>query len=395
MLLRLSPTRQHFFNHLRRPSGVLRLFAIVAVIYLFAIYVRHGKFYTSRPHAVLSSSQTPLNPTTSNLNNGFLPLPEATTLCAQHKWTPYPHRSSPRNIYDLIMLSTELDMLEIRLHTMASSVDYFVILESPLTFTGLPKPLILQEHANRERFKQWEHQIIYKVVEDMPGHDATNRTWDREDWQRDAMLLQGVLGQAEKGGERDVKEGDILIVADVDEIVRPEALQILRECEIPRRVTLRSAFYYYSFEFLHRGPEWAHPQATTYTGSSTILPSNLRNGDGGSALWRWWEKAELWGAGWHCSSCFATVDELLRKMESFSHVQMNQEYYRDRGRIVEKVSKGEDLWDRKGEVYDKIVNNEDVPVVLRGEEGKRRFGYMLERQGANGGFTDVQSGEGG
>jgi len=189
-----------------------------------------------------------------------------------------------------------------------------------------------------------------------------------------------------------VKEGDVLIVADVDEIVRPEALQVLRHCDIPRRVTLRSQFYYYGFQFLHQGEQWAHPQATVYTGKSTILPTDLRNGEGGSRLRAWWEKTEIWNAGWHCSSCFGTVEDMLNKMQSFSHVSMNQEGFRDRERIVDRVRSGRDLWDRPGEMFLRIQNNEDIPELLKGEDGRKRFGYLLDREGPNGGFTDYHDG---
>jgi beta-1,4-mannosyl-glycoprotein beta-1,4-N-acetylglucosaminyltransferase len=60
----------------------------------------------------------------------------------------------------------ELDWLEIRLHTLAPFVDYFVILESPITFTGHPKHLIFQK--NRDRFQAWEDKITHKVLENPP-----------------------------------------------------------------------------------------------------------------------------------------------------------------------------------------------------------------------------------
>jgi beta-1,4-mannosyl-glycoprotein beta-1,4-N-acetylglucosaminyltransferase len=66
------------------------------------------------------------------------------TICHAHDFAARDDSEYPRKVYDLVLLSTELDWLEIRLHTVADYVDYFVIVESPTTFTGKPKPLYSQ-----------------------------------------------------------------------------------------------------------------------------------------------------------------------------------------------------------------------------------------------------------
>jgi beta-1,4-mannosyl-glycoprotein beta-1,4-N-acetylglucosaminyltransferase len=187
-------------------------------------------------------------------------------------------------------------------------------------------------------------------------------------------------------GEQAPVFGDVILVADVDEITRPETLLVLRTCEFPRRLTLRSRFFYYSFQYLHRGSEWAHPQATFYQGSRTILPANLRTGDGGFKLFYELEKGDLWNAGWHCSSCFSTIDEFLNKMSSFSHQWMNNDKYRNKDHIAEAVRNGKDLWDRPVDQFDRLANNNDVPGYLLAQPG--RFPYLLSRDGPNAGFTD-------
>jgi hypothetical protein len=64
----------------------------------------------------------------------------------------------PAKPYHLILLSTELDHLGIRLNTLAPHIDYLVILESPTTFTGRLKPLPLQANYNSSRFAPFHHQ---------------------------------------------------------------------------------------------------------------------------------------------------------------------------------------------------------------------------------------------
>jgi beta-1,4-mannosyl-glycoprotein beta-1,4-N-acetylglucosaminyltransferase len=312
----------------------------------------------------------------------LLPLLEAEQLCRAHRWGVFHGQDGKRRrkVYDLFMVNNEMDWLEIRLNTMAAHVDYFVVLESAVTFTGLEKNLTLKE--NWDRFAGFHEQIIYRVVQNPPLNAA--RTWDLEDHQRNAMFDQVIPGLE---GEQEARIGDVIIVSDVDEIIRPATLQILRNCDFHQRLTLRSRFYYYGFQFLHKGPEWEHPQATTFQGrSNTIRPANLRNGEGGNRLVAWWNKADLWNAGWHCSSCFATIEDMLTKMKSFSHVSLNQEHFRNRTRIVDRVRKGLDLWDREGELYEKIEGNDDIPEFLKGE--RERFKYLLDRQSPNAGFMD-------
>ena len=67
-------------------------------------------------------------------------------------------------IFDTFTFYNELDLLELRLNILGDVVDYFVINEATITFTGKTKPLYYFE--NKERFKKWEDKIIYHVTHD-------------------------------------------------------------------------------------------------------------------------------------------------------------------------------------------------------------------------------------
>ncbi|KAH0373809.1 hypothetical protein KCU65_g113, partial [Aureobasidium melanogenum] len=316
---------------------------------------------------------------------------EAAPICHANGFISLPALSNKRKIYDLVLMSTELDWLEIRLHTLSNHVDYFVIIESPTTFTGKPKPLYLQENWNL--FSQFHHKIIYRVVEDKA---QSQWIWDHEDYLRNA-LFTAVFPELE-GTEQEAKDGDVLIVSDMDEIVRPGVMLLLRYCDIPARLMLRTQFYYYSFQWRHRGLQWAHPDVTIYRGRDTIMPNDLRQGLLGSgwmpiaAIRRWWDRATLWNAGWHCSSCFATVAEMHTKMQSFSHQNWNTEENRDSRIMIDRVRHGLDLFGRADELYDRIEDNKDVPSYITTQyEQKGRFKYLLNRDGEDAGFDDVST----
>jgi len=181
----------------------------------------------------------------------------------------------------------------------------------------------------------------------------------------------------------------VILVSDVDEIPRPATLKVLRNCDFPRRLTLRSVFYYYSFQWLHRGDEWEHPQATFFEGlTKTILPVNLRNGDGGLPILKQLEKEDLWSAAWHCSSCFATLEEMVNKIMSFSHQGWNKPEFREPASLARRVRNGLDMFDREGQVYDRVDGNTDIPGYLKEIGGQEKFSYMLNRDGDNAGFRD-------
>src|SRR5947209_16499894 len=78
--------------------------------------------------------------------NGF--IPEGTSLheyCERYHWEPFMPRVQRRKIFDLILVNTELEWLEIRMGEMASEVDFFVVVESSTTFSDTPKPLYVRE----------------------------------------------------------------------------------------------------------------------------------------------------------------------------------------------------------------------------------------------------------
>ncbi|PTD06038.1 hypothetical protein FCULG_00001019 [Fusarium culmorum] len=292
----------------------------------------------------------------SRSHHEFYASEAARSLCDAHGYSVFKPRSDAldgrRKIYDLFMVNTELDFLEIRLKTLYNYVDYFVIVEAPLTFQGGPKNLTIRD--NWKRFEAYHDKMIYHQLQYPKGFKPL-RHWDREDLQRNAMFEQ----------------------------VFPK----LAGEQTPARGTSFWSLMSMRFLFLHDGPEWPFPQATYYQGMrKTILPGNLRTGDAGIPLLRDLEKGVLSNAGWHCSSCFATVDQFLNKMASFSHAWMNRDSFRDRDRIANAVRQGVDLWGRKVDTFTRVDNNLDLPRCLL--EDRERFRYILDRDGETAGFTD-------
>jgi len=106
--------------------------------------------------------------------HGFLQSTLADNYCAAHNFKSYNPRDSKRKIYDLFMVNTELEWLEIRLNELHEHVDYFVILEAAKTFTGNDKPLHVKE--NWKKFKKFHKKIILRVLDDAGPKHGTTKT---------------------------------------------------------------------------------------------------------------------------------------------------------------------------------------------------------------------------
>ncbi len=358
---------------------IVGLLAIFILLYALSYVVRDSYWhYEDKTNVPYKGPYKALNEDAPGLapSLGFLSIPGASTFCQRRRLDIYELRAKRRKVYDLFLINTELDWLEIRLNELNDQVDYFVILESDTTFQENPKPLHFQD--NYANFEPFHSKIIHRIVNFTGSSLPAGDTWEHERFTRNALFTQAL---ASLTGEQAPTQGDVLIVGDIDEIPRLSTLTTLRNCAFPPRVTLRSHFYYYSFQWLHRGEQWAHPQATYFNGlKDTVKPEDLRTGK---------PHIELYNAAWHCSSCMQTMQHLVNKIESFSHKGYNQPYFLDPQRLLQKIRRGEDLFERETEVFDRVDDNKDVPMYLLEERNRQKFAYILDRDPPNANFQDT------
>jgi hypothetical protein len=116
-------------------------------------------------------------------------------------------------IYDCFTFFNEFDLLDLRIAEMYDHVDYMVLVEADHTFQNEPK------HFNfKNRMKEYEHldKLIYIGVEDMP---LDPDPWINERHQRDSIMR----------GIKDADDNDLIIISDIDEILRPSTVAQLRQ----------------------------------------------------------------------------------------------------------------------------------------------------------------------
>lgn len=215
-----------------------------------------------------------------------------------------------RRVFDLFPFNGEFAMLELKLAEMSPFIERFVIIEAAETFTGKPKPLYFQER--RAGFARYADKIVHVVVDKFPSYLGT--AWAREFYQRDRGIL-GLVGLA--------APDDVVIISDVDEIIRPEAAL----GDLPALAAgadLRTFQYFLNYELLSDKPKLktvlAHARLLARNGSSYLRIAMSRHA----------RRPFLANAGWHFSSC-GSPEALERKFQSFSHTEWA---HLDRARIA-------------------------------------------------------------
>lgn len=209
-----------------------------------------------------------------------------------------------KKIVDAFIFYNELDLLEIRLEELKDVVDYFVIVEGTLTFTGKPKPLYYYE--NRERFAAYRDRIIHVVVWDYP---TTDNPWDREIHQRRA-ISRGI-------GQLSLQPDDIILITDCDEIPNSQTLSMIKTCRFHiYQDAIYSIFmklYYYTCEWTTDRP-WDKAKLLSYQRYQSIGcdPERIRR----------YQYTIIEHGGWHLSY-FGGMPRIIDKLESFSEQQDN------------------------------------------------------------------------
>ncbi|MEN0060226.1 MAG: N-acetylglucosaminyltransferase [Bdellovibrio sp.] len=253
-------------------------------------------------------------------------------------------------IYDCFAFFNELDLLEIRLHTLDKVVDRFVIVEATRTFQKKEKPLFFEQ--NKERFKPFLHKIEHVIVDQYPGFFAKWRvpkTWDYDDHQKE-QILQGLKG---------ARPDDVIIVSDVDEIPRPELVQ--QYAHHPGiKVFQQKLYYYYLNCFIKSYPEpiplvdgympWYGTVMLNFSDIESIKKTRLYRENRQSKE----HITIVPNGGWHFSY-LGGAKKVIEKIEAYAHKEHNREEFKDPKKVEEIIRRG-------GSLYGQNLDSEFVPV---------------------------------
>lgn len=211
-----------------------------------------------------------------------------------------PPPAGGRRIYDCFQFYNELDLLEMRLAELDAVVDRFVLVEATYTHAGDPKPLYYAD--NRHRFAAYHHKIIHVIVEDDPGGFA----WLREAHQREA-IGRGLV---------DCAPGDMVIIGDADEILRPDVVTRLRQAAESGPLLFAPQLAIFLYFLNLQSPEpWTSVAAAPYELIRRIGTNRMRY------LVKQGIGQPIADAGWHFT-WMGGVDRFLAKLGAFAHREM-------------------------------------------------------------------------
>jgi hypothetical protein len=239
-------------------------------------------------------------------------------------------KQAERKLYDVFLLSHELDMLELRLTEHDEAVDNFIIVESAKSFTLLEKPLYYQE--NKDRYKKWENKIIY-LVYDLSDTNA----WNNEYYARN--FAKSKLDEI-------CQRNDIVLTSDLDEIVSLEVLKCIKANGLPHPCNLQMDFYYYNCKWILG--QWYLAGIAEYHQIDSLqafrqpYPNIIAN------------------AGWHLSY-FMNEEDMAKKLQMFSHTEYSGSEYTNRRHIRHCISTGIDLFNRSDVAIHRVNETHRLP----------------------------------
>lgn len=241
-------------------------------------------------------------------------------------------------VYDCFCYFNEDLLLELRLKTLCEVVDYFVIVESAYTHSGLSKPL----NFSIEKFKPYAGKIRYLISDECPG--GTVDLWANENHQRNE-IIRGLF---------DAKPDDLIIVSDLDEIPNPKSIHEYNPYY--KRGDFQQKYFSYYFNnqliFPSKDKVWIGSKITTHKnfldffGSKANSVRSYKSKGVFRSLKRFIFKLlkvqKIRNGGWHFT-WIMPIEGILEKMNATAHQENNRPEFRNPAYICNAIQTGKDV----------------------------------------------------
>lgn len=243
-----------------------------------------------------------------------------------------------KKVYDAFLFFNELEILNLRMNILNDVVDYFVIVESTVTFSSKPKELFFEK--NKHLFDKFKDKIIHVVIDDSPlsfhqinyivdcktkedilknkilKHVDESPNWPRhetqwgiETYQRES-IVKGLI---------DCNDEDIIIISDVDEIPNPNEIKNLKNYDIDEVFEFKQNMYFYYVNML-KEINWSGPKACSFKKLKDISLNSLRQNKHTTTI--------INDGGWHFSF-MGGEEKVIEKLEAYAHQEFNTSYYKE------------------------------------------------------------------
>jgi len=264
-------------------------------------------------------------------------------------------------IYDIFTYNGEADVLEIRLNILYDSVDTFIVVEAPTTFSGIKKPLYFEQQ--KERFAPFLKKIKYFVIDDYPNDEELCKLADSssnvpkdgpEHWRREFYQKESI-----KKALVSLNDKDVCFIGDVDEIWNPEVFIDYTKDDI-----FKLEQKVYSYYLNNRSSEpWAGTLVTKYKNVKNSCLNHLRTKSKTKYTY-------IKNGGWHFTS-MGGLQELRRKLkDSYTEESYNNKDVQDN---LEKRFGKKDYMGRNFKFW---LDESDLPKYIL--DNKEKYKHLFK-----------------
>lgn len=248
-------------------------------------------------------------------------------------------------IFDCILFNGEVNLLEIRLNELDSFVDYFIVVESDTSFSGIKK-----QYTDLSGL---DHRIRHiKVCDGMASYENKpyHRFFHYEPMRREFFLRDQILS-----GIQDASPDDIILISDSDEI------------PILQNLDSRNDIFIFWQDCLQLKYDLFNPGLTPWFGTVGAkykhlgLPSELRihhRDYVGVDRYKNLKLQKVRNGGWHFSYCM-NPKEILNKVKNYAHCDRITEINEQHLEYCLKNKK--DIWKGKYNTIRATVDLEPYP----------------------------------
>jgi len=281
-------------------------------------------------------------------------------------------------IYDCFPFFNELDLLEIRLNYLDPVVDYFVLCESKVTFSGISKKLFYED--NKELFKKFEDKIIHVVVDDTPSELIGVDPFRTDQYQRNSVIK----------GLQNCSDNDIIITSDLDELPNINVIKNFKKFYKPDILFhLAQGMYYYYFNLKETSgkllsysgefdgiedKKWLGTKICNYGFLKKYGVDRLRHPSMRESGLR------IDNGGWHftyvgCHKLSSAHERVMLKIGCTSHQEFNNTYYKSHVQVNIKNNKDVFFRDSNFEVVDM---DETFPSYIL--KNKEKYKHLIKEK---------------
>lgn len=269
-------------------------------------------------------------------------------------------------LLDTFLFYNELDLLKARLEYLGNTVDYFVISEANIDFSGREKAFILSDEFIKTL--PFSEKIIYHrefinlnsipwLIKRLRYRNRKKRLlWKIQDAQRNSTLEPLSRFNA----------SDIVIFSDLDEFPNAKALNEgrsrLSDPVAQKNLLCYSCdqlFFYYNIRNAAPKDQFYGSIFANLGTLRKLLPHKLRSSKD--------NLSHIENGGWHFSY-FMDEEKILNKINAISDVENLSQYKNlTREEIQNKIVSGTDLYDRKTKLSDHEQHSlpEDMLIPLK------------------------------